>query len=960
MADQAHPRAASSTAVPPLVGRERELGVLHEALGAALAGRGGLVLIGGEAGIGKTALAEAALAEAADQGALVLIGRCYDLAETPPYGPWAEALERAPLDMGLPDLPAVLLPPERGGDAVTSQGAILPGARAYLAALAAHRPLVLLLEDLRWADLASLDLLRFVARGLAELPLLILATYRADEVADEHPLAALVPTLMREARAERLDLRPLDEAAIDTLVAGRYPLLHTDRGRLVRYLAARTGGNALFLAEVLRTLESEGVLRRESGGWAVGDLAAVPVPVLLRRVLGGRVARLGPETRRLLTVAATIGQVVPLATWAAVGEVAEDDLLDHAARASDARLVAIGTEDVRFAHALIREVLYAGAPPARRRKLHRRIADYLLAQARPDPDAVAYHLRQAGDPRAAEWLTIAGARAERAYAWLTAAERYEAALALLDAAGGMPGERAVLLATIAQLRRYADVQRAIGQMGEAARLAAEVGDRALAASCRFDQGHLRCLAHDLSPGLAQMEAALPALEALPEAERQRLPTLRILRVTPGERHHRGALVIQLAGAGRLAEARSHGAGMLARLPGTTGRGLLGLGLMHALLGQPTLARRAYADARARFRAAGEHVEVHRTFGYEITSVAWPYYADQPAAWRALVAEAEQVMARAVEAQPTLVPRGVARAFLLLCGAWGEPHLLYGWVRGTLARYQGDSALAWAQIERALPWGATTEPGAVDLVDALALQRLASALALDAGNLPTGRAWLECHDRWRAWSGAVLGRSEGALSWAHFHRAAGDLAAAREAARRALDHAADPRQPLVLLAALRLLGELATTAGCYAEAGTHLEESLALADACEAPYERALTLLALAELRHSEGRCEEAGMPLAEARAICAPLDARPTLARIAAFAAQPAAPPPASPRPDGLSRREAEVLGLLAAGRSNHQIAQALCLSPRTVQRHVANAYLKIGAHNKAEATAYALRHGLA
>src|SRR6476469_2306595 len=105
---------------PPLVGREREQAALREALDHALAGRGSLVLIGGEAGIGKTALAEWALAEASARGMQVLVGRCYDLSETPPYGPWREMFDRAPRDGGLPALPAALLPPERAGEALSS------------------------------------------------------------------------------------------------------------------------------------------------------------------------------------------------------------------------------------------------------------------------------------------------------------------------------------------------------------------------------------------------------------------------------------------------------------------------------------------------------------------------------------------------------------------------------------------------------------------------------------------------------------------------------------------------------------------------------------------------------------------------------------------------------------------------------------------------------------------------
>jgi predicted ATPase len=196
-------RQSAIPAAPLLVGREREKATLREALDAALAGRGSLVLIGGEVGIGKTTLAEVTLAEAAGRGVLILVGRCYDLSETPPCGPWAEALARA---LGDGDLPAP--PDSAGGAEVASQAALFAQVRDYLAALAGHRPLVVLLDDLHWADPASLDLLRFLGRQVAGLPLLLLATYRSDELTRRHPLYQLLPLLAREARAARLDLRP--------------------------------------------------------------------------------------------------------------------------------------------------------------------------------------------------------------------------------------------------------------------------------------------------------------------------------------------------------------------------------------------------------------------------------------------------------------------------------------------------------------------------------------------------------------------------------------------------------------------------------------------------------------------------------------------------------------------------------------------------------------------------------
>ena len=154
----------SAPATPTLVGRGRELAALRAALVAARAGRGSLVLIGGEAGIGKTSLAEALCAEAATQGAAVLVGRCYDLSQTPPYGPWRELFAGAPRDGALPALPATALAPDQGGEVLPSQGAVFARVRDYLAALAARTPVVLLLDDLHWADPASRDLLRSLAR----------------------------------------------------------------------------------------------------------------------------------------------------------------------------------------------------------------------------------------------------------------------------------------------------------------------------------------------------------------------------------------------------------------------------------------------------------------------------------------------------------------------------------------------------------------------------------------------------------------------------------------------------------------------------------------------------------------------------------------------------------------------------------------------------------------------------
>src|SRR5262249_1872712 len=143
----------------------------------------------------------------------------------------------------------------------------------------------------------------------------------------------------------------------------------------------------------------------------------------------------------------------------------------------------------------------------------------------------------------------------------------------------------------------------------------------------------------------------------------------------------------------------------------------------------------------------------------------------------------------------------------------------------------------------------------------------------AGDLGTAKAWLEAHDRWLEWSDAILGQAEGQALWAQCYRRTGDNAQAAACAARALAHATEPRQPLALLAAHRLLSELATDASKFDEAARHLDASLRLADACQAPYERALTLLALAHLRAATDAPETARSLLDEARAICLALGA---------------------------------------------------------------------------------------
>ena len=512
-------------------------------------------------------------------------------------------------------------------------------------------------------------------------------------------------------------------------------------------------------------------------------------------------------------------------------------------------------------------------------------------------------------------------------------------------------------------------------MEEAARLAADAGDRVLAACALFLRGNLHCYAGEFGPGLAGLEAGTAALDALAGAERARLRALGAIGgFVADARHHRGTLAMRLAGTGRFAEARRVAAALLgpAREPPAVGdagdlaeaHAARALAVAHAALGEPDEARRAFARARAVLQRLGDHFHVGVAALQELQWVALPYRADRPAERERLAAEAERARVRAGDA-PADLPRGFARlAVLLLAGDWAAArelalavHAGGGSYRAAaaralavLAREQEDTPFAQRLLREELPAGPGTAVGTANVSTALLLQRLAAALALDAGELEEAREWLEAHDRWLAWSGAALGRAEGQLEWAAYHRAAGEAGLARRHAEQALAHASDPRQPLGLLAARRLLGELATAARRPAEAAAQLRPALALADACAAPYERALALLALAELRLAAGERAAARALVDEARAICTPLAAAPALARAAALADRLATARPAYPA--GLSAREVEVVRRLAAGQSNREIAAELALSVRTVEKHVAHIYAKLGARGRADAAA--------
>ena len=409
---------------------------------------------------------------------------------------------------------------------------------------------------------------------------MLLATYRIDEVTRAHPFYSQLPALVRESGGLRLDLRPLDRDDLGQLAEKLLGGLIEETDRLAAYLERRSEGNPFFAVELLRALYENGSLARSEQSWQILDLDESTVPSYLQQVIDSRVDRLGADVCEALEIAAIIGQQVPVDLWVKSSGLPEEVLCDIADLAAEARLIVVERDgrSISFHHALTREALYERVSPFQRRIIHGKVARCLLQNPHPDPDAVAFHLQQAGDPEAVTWLIRAGERSQRAYAWLTAQERFLSAVELLRGLPGQEEQLALLLFRVARLKRYSDQHRGVAMMTEASSLARAAGKTVLAADADHNKALLLCWAGDFAIGLANWESVFADLEAASTGDDQMesidtqwlvdsMPsagviadsdaalTMKRLR-SAGVSHRRGANAWLLAASGKSAEGRA--------------------------------------------------------------------------------------------------------------------------------------------------------------------------------------------------------------------------------------------------------------------------------------------------------------------------------------------------------------------------------------------------------------------
>jgi DNA-binding winged helix-turn-helix (wHTH) protein/tetratricopeptide (TPR) repeat protein len=443
------------------VGRARTLAQLGRALEAALAGRGGLVLLAGEPGIGKTRTAEELVRIARERGARVLIGRCFEGEGAPAFWPWVQVLR----ELAATADPALLrgesaaelaqLVPELRGRAAPAAGPageqtrfrLFDALTALLRRRAQQGPLVLVLDDLHWADEASLLALQFLAPELSSAALLVVATYRDVEVRRDHPLSRLLGALARVPSCERIALRGLEPPEVAELVeavAGRAPA-----AQLARTVHEMTEGNPFFVFEVARLLAESHAAGRPS---PAGGTAALALPQSVRDAIGRRLDALSAPCNELLRTAAVLGRGFDGALLARLSGKTADALLDPIGEALAAGVLVEDEERVgrwAFAHALVRQTLYDELNAPQRVRLHRRVAEVLeaafAASEEPPLSEIAHHWFEAAPGGSAEQAISAACRAaERAHALLAyeeSARLYEQALEALGIAAPEDAER---------------------------------------------------------------------------------------------------------------------------------------------------------------------------------------------------------------------------------------------------------------------------------------------------------------------------------------------------------------------------------------------------------------------------------------------------------------------------------------------------------------------------------------
>ena len=985
-----------------LVGRQAEFGRLRTLLRDAAAGRPVVALVSGDAGVGKTRLVTELSAEARDSGFAVLTGRCAELADTVPYLPLADALRDAaagsPADGPLRDALAARpvlsrLLPDAGG--VQPPGVDMPGLAqqqlfgavlGLLSELAETSPVLLVLEDLHWADRSTRDLITFLSRVLHRERLAIVVTYRTDDMHRRHPLRPVIAELTRLPSVTTVALGPLDGSAMAEHLTGlsSQPLDAATLDSLI----TRAEGNAYYAEELLAAASAGGEL-----------------PARLADLLLARTERLSPAAQQVLRAAAVTGRRVDDELARQASGLASPEY-DEAVREAVAHqlLVPDGEQGYAFRHALLREAIYGDLLPGERTRLHGRLAELLaderrLAEIPGTAAELAHHSLASHDiPGALAASVAAGQEADRLAAPAEAHRHYDQALSLWERVeepeklSGMDrGKLAFRSANSAAAS--GDIHRAVQQLR---RLISFLGDEPAdpVLFCRTSE-RLAYFLLDLDEDDAAIAAAEAAVAALPE-EPPRWERARALGT------YAVALLTMKDDAPARAQAqRALAAARTAAAPWVEADALVTLGLLSERAGRIEEAIDLFTRAHQQARTAGVlGVELRSAFQLARVQLEW---GDLAAASRT----AHQGVRRAEDAGLDLAPYGYDLQYLhylahYQAGEWDHGQVL---ADGFATRVTSEpearlSAMAlFIEVARDAPAVADRrtwlQPFFVkDRFTEYIGRGLLAEHALWQGDLETTVSEVEATIRAiETWDegyspGAIRPATVGLCALADQAwqaRAAGDapraqaaVQAARAMVEIAREGAAYPRRPNFVLG-VDGRGWLTRAEAEWQRAQGHNDPAAwrAVVDAFGPAfvYETARSRWRLAQALAEAGRRDEAQAELLLAAEAAERIGAKPLraaladLARRARLADRPApaagrgrARPGGAAARDplaGLTDREVEVLRLLAAGQSNKEIGAELFIATKTASVHVSNILAKLGAASRTEAAAIAHAQGV-